>query len=122
VTTLGMFATRDDRLRAGVVLAGRQIIAAPLRGAAVPMLFVHGKRDETVAYVDGRAVYDAVTWPKAFLTVTEGGHTPVGGELDVVIATTTDFWRWSLYGDATAKGRLRADATHGGLATLADEL
>jgi prepilin-type processing-associated H-X9-DG protein len=122
ITTLGMFTTRDERLRAGVILAGRQIIKTPLTGPAVPLLFVHGKRDRTVAYADGHAVYDAVTWPKAFLTFPGGGHVATGAELDVVIATSTDFWRWSLYGDPAAKARLAKDATRGGHATLADRL
>jgi prepilin-type processing-associated H-X9-DG protein len=123
VTTLGLFSgNRDDRLKAGVVLAGRQIITTPLSGPAVPLLFVHGKRDRTVAYADGHAAYDAVTWPKAFLTVTNGGHVATGAELDVVAATSTDFWRWSLYGDAAAKSRIPGDATRGRLATLADHL
>ncbi|WP_433297616.1 alpha/beta hydrolase family protein [Actinoplanes sp. CA-030573] len=123
ITTLGLFAgERDERLRAGVILAGRQIFTTPLTGARTPLLFVHGKRDRTVAYADGRAVYDAVSWPKAFLTVTDGGHTPTGRQLDVVAGTSTDFLRWSLYGDAAAKARLPRDATRGGLATLADRL
>jgi prepilin-type processing-associated H-X9-DG protein len=123
VTTLGLFSgNRDDRLKAGVVLAGRQIITTPLSGPAVPLLFVHGKRDRTVAYADGHAAYDAVTWPKAFLTVTDGGHVATGAELDVVATTSTDFWRWSLYGDQGAKSRLPDDATRGRLASLADHL
>lgn len=123
ITTLGLFAgNRDKRLRAGVILAGRQIIAAPLSGAATPLLFVHGKRDNAVAYADGHAAYDAVTWPKAFLTVTRGGHVSTGRELAVIAETSTDFLRWSLYGDAAAKKRLPRDAARGGLATLADRL
>jgi hypothetical protein len=39
-----------------------------------------------------------------------------------VIATTTDFLRWSLYGDAEARGRLHHDATQDGTATLTDQL
>jgi fermentation-respiration switch protein FrsA (DUF1100 family) len=123
ITTLGMFSgNRDGRLRAGVVLAGRQIVTSPFTGAAAPMLFVHGRRDPTVAYADGRAAYDTVEWPKAFLSITDGGHLPTGGELDVVAATSTDFWRWSLYGDGSAKSRIKKDATRGGLATLSDDL
>jgi fermentation-respiration switch protein FrsA (DUF1100 family) len=123
ITTIGMFSTnRDQRLKAGVVLAGRQVLTAPFTGPPAPLLFVHGKRDETVAYADGRAAYDAVTWPKAFLTVARGGHTPVGRELSVVATTTTDFWRWSLYGDAAAAKRLGPDATKGRLATLTSTL
>nr|WP_051115343.1 alpha/beta hydrolase [Actinoplanes globisporus] len=123
ITTLGLFAgNRDARLRAGVILAGRQIVQTPLTGASTPLLFVHGKRDRTVAYADGHAVYDDVTWPKAFLTVTDGGHVSTGPELRVIAATSTDFLRWSLYGDAAAKKRLPRDATRGGLATLANRL
>lgn len=123
VTTLGLLSnSRDTRLRAGVVLAGRQILPQPFTGPETPLLFVHGRRDATVAYADGRAAFDAVDWPKAFLSVTDGGHFASGRSLDVIAATTTDFWRWSLYGDPTGRERLQRDATRGGLATLTDRL
>ena len=123
ITTVEMFsANRDDRLVAGVVLAGRQILATPFTGASAPLLFVHGKLDTTVAYADGRTAYDAVPWPKAFLTVTEGGHVTTSTDFRVVATTTTDFWRWSLYGDAAAKARLGRDAAAGNVATLANRL
>jgi len=122
ITTLGLLSNRDDRVRAAVVLAGRQIVTTPLTGAPAPILFVHGKQDRTVAYADGRAAYNAVTWPKAFLTVTAGGHVASGRSLDVIAATSTDFWRWTLYGDAAAKARIPADATRGELATLTNQL
>jgi prepilin-type processing-associated H-X9-DG protein len=123
VTTLGLFSSgRDERLRAGVVLAGQQIIPQPFTGPETPLLFVHGRRDATVAYADGRAAFDAVAWPKAFLSVTEGGHVASGRALDVITRTTTDFWRWSLYGDPSSRERLQRDATRGGLATLTDRL
>jgi dipeptidyl aminopeptidase/acylaminoacyl peptidase len=119
VTTLGMFTgTRDARLKAAVVLAGRQLVTTPLTGAATPFLFVHGKRDDTVAIADARAVYNAMTWPKAFLTVTDGNHVATDAELPVIARTSTDFWRWSLYGDEPSRARLRPDATAGGLATF----
>ena len=107
---------------AGVIMAGRQIIAAPLSGPSTPLLFVHGRRDQVVDYRDGHAVYAAVTWPKAFLTFPDCGHVATGAELDVVIATSTDFWRWSLYGDPAAKARLARDASKGGHGSLADKL
>ena len=123
VTTLGMFSSsRDKRLTAGVVLAGRQVVGSPFSGPEAPMLFVHGRRDPTVAYADGKAAYDAVQWPKALLTVTNGGHVATGPALDVVAATTTDFWRWTLYGDKAARGRLDKDATRGNVATFTDRL
>ncbi|MEV6629397.1 chlorophyllase [Actinoplanes sp. NPDC051470] len=123
ITTVGLFSgTRDARLVAGVVLSGRQVLPVPFQGRAAPMLFVHGKLDKTVPYADGKAAYDAVRWPKALLTVTEGGHVALTKDFAPVIATTTDFLRYTLYGDATARGRLKRDATKGGLATLTDKL
>jgi dienelactone hydrolase len=123
MTTLGMFSgNRDARLRAGVVLAGRQIVATPLTGTAAPLLFVHGKLDHTIAYADGRSVFDALTWPKAFLTFPRGGHVATGRSLDVISATSRDFWRWSLYGDRSAKARLGQDAATDDLATFTNRL
>jgi fermentation-respiration switch protein FrsA (DUF1100 family) len=123
ITTLGLFSgARDERLRAGVVLAGRQVLPQAFTGPEAPMLFVHGRKDTTVTFADGRAAYDAVQWPKAFVSVTDGGHLATGRALDVVAATSTDFWRWTLYGDSAARQRLKADATRGGLATFTDDL
>ena len=123
VTTLEMFSSnRDDRLVAGVVLAGRQILATPFTGPSAPLFFVHGKRDSVVAYADGRAAYDAVRWPKAFLSITDGDHVTTAADFGVVAASTTDFWRWSLYGDPAAKARLPRDARKGGIAALTDHL
>jgi predicted dienelactone hydrolase len=117
-TTTGMLSSRrDPRLRAAIVISGA-LLGGAYSGPETPVLFVHGDADPTVAYADGRAAFTALPWPKAFLTIVGGDH---GGSLanggqgfDQVIKTTTDFLRWSLYGDATAKGRLAADATKGG--------
>jgi len=123
ITTIGMFTSnRDSRLDAGIVLAGAQVLAVPFSGPAAPLLFVHGKLDNTVPYAGGLAAFKAVPWSRAMLTVTKGGHVAIATDFAPVIATTTDFLRWSLYGDATAKARLPADATAGGDATLTDQL
>jgi len=123
VTTIGLFSgARDERLRAGVVLAGRQILPQPFVGPEAPLLFVHGRKDATVTYADGQAAYSAVPWPKAFLSVTDGGHVASGRSLDVIATTSTDFWRWTLYGDKAARDRLKPDAARGGLATFQDRL
>lgn len=108
ITTLGLLTgDRDDRLAAAVVLSGRQVLPAPFTGPAAPVLFVHGKLDTTVRYAEGLAAFNAVPWPRAMLTVPDGGHAPTSGkDLDLVAAATIDFWRWSLYGDATARQRL----------------
>jgi fermentation-respiration switch protein FrsA (DUF1100 family) len=123
ITTIGMLsANRDDRVKAAIVMAGRQIVAAPFTGPATPVLFVHGKLDKTVTYADGLIAFRAVPWSKALLTVTDGGHITTGTGLRVVVDTSTDFLRWSLYGDAAAKARMSADAVQGGVATLTDKL
>jgi dienelactone hydrolase len=108
ITTLGMLSgTRDDRLSAAVVLAGRQVLPGTFAGKPVKVLFVHGELDRTVRYADGLAAFEAVPWPKAMLTLPDAGHVVTGGEeFDLVTGATTDFWRWTLYGDAGAGRRL----------------
>ncbi|MGA5301996.1 alpha/beta hydrolase family protein [Nucisporomicrobium flavum] len=110
ITTLGMLSgTRDKRLTAALVLAGRQLLPAPFTGPQIPVLFVHGKLDRTVQYADGLAAFNAVPWRKALLTLPRGGHVTTSGPDFVRVATTTtDFLRWSLYGDASARKRLAA--------------
>jgi dienelactone hydrolase len=120
-TTVGMLTgDRDDRLRAAVVLSGGRMGGA-YAGAPVPVLFVHGDADATVPYSAGRAAYDALNWPKAFQTLTGGGHAgylvPGGAGFAEVAATTTDFLRWALYGDPAARARLAADATAAGVSS-----
>ncbi|MEU2610371.1 chlorophyllase [Micromonospora sp. NPDC007271] len=128
VTTIGLFtAGRDDRLDAGIVFAGTALgVGTAFAGAAAPQLFVHGQADEVVDYAAGKAVYDAVPWPKAMLSLPKGDHGRAllsdGGTLRVVADTTVEFLRWTLYGDAAARQRLPADATRGGLATLDNHL
>ena len=121
ITTIGLFSgNRDDRLTAAVVMSGRQVLNLPFAGDPAPMLFVHGKLDKTVPYRDGLAAFNAVPWPKAMMAVTEGGHVAITKDFEPVIATTTDFLRYALYGDAAAKSRLKKDASS--RATLIDKL
>lgn len=129
ITTVGLFTVgRDERLDAGIVLAGNALgVGGGFTGPAAPLLFVHGQRDNVVSYASGKAAYDLVPWPKAMLTLPDGDHGQTllrdgGAAFGVVVDSTTDFWRWTLYGDAAAKRRLPGDATKGGLATLDDNL
>ncbi|MEU5787679.1 chlorophyllase [Micromonospora purpureochromogenes] len=128
VTTIGLFtAGRDERLDAGVVFAGTALgVGTAFAGAAAPQLFVHGEADEVVDYAAGKAVYDAVPWPKAMLSLPKGDHGRAllgdGAALRVVSDTTLEFLRWTLYGDPAARNRLPADAARGNLATLDDHL
>jgi predicted dienelactone hydrolase len=118
-TTTGLLSSaRDPRLRAAIVVAGA-LLSGAYTGPATPVLFVHGDADQTVPYQNGRAAYDALPWPKAFLTMEGGDHGKylAAGDrgFDQMIATTTDFLRWSLYGDRAAKDRLSGDATAPGI-------
>jgi dienelactone hydrolase len=119
-TTTGLLSShRDPRLRAAIVIAGA-LLGGAYTGPATPVLFVHGDADQTVSYPSGgRPAYDALPWPKAFLTVVGGDHgkyLAAGNRgFDQMIATTTDFLRWALYGDSAAKDRLSRDATAAGI-------
>ncbi|MEH0983467.1 alpha/beta hydrolase family protein [Micromonospora sp. CPCC 205556] len=128
VTTIGLFTTgRDERLDAGVVFAGTALgVGTAFAGAAAPQLFVHGEADEVVDYAAGRAVYDAVPWPKAMLSLPKGDHGRAllsdGAALRVVADATVEFLRWTLYGDAAAKKRLATDAARDDIANLDNHL
>ncbi|WP_430780967.1 alpha/beta hydrolase family protein [Actinoplanes sp. G11-F43] len=120
ITTVGLFSgSRDERLKAGLLIAGRQMPQpAPFTGPAAPLLFVQGKLDETVTYEQAYGAYNEVTWPKGFLELPQGTHLPHRDQPAVVAETTTDFWRWTLTGDEAAKDRLPQDAAKGGVAGL----
>ena len=129
MTTVGLFTTgRDDRLRAGVVLAGSALgVGTAFAGAAAPQLFVHGERDDVVSYASGRAAYEAVPWPKAMLSLPEGDHAgsmsdPDGAAFRVVSQTVTDFLYWTLYGDPAARQRLGAGGERAGVGVLDAQL
>ena len=123
ITTVGLFsAQRDERLKAGVVLAGTDFQGVPFTGPAAAMLFVHGRKDDTVTYRAGHAVFEAVPWSRAMLSITEGGHVTEAGDFEATTATTAEFLRWALHGDTTARTRLPRAAATGGVATLEDQL
>ncbi len=128
VTTIGLFtAGRDDRLAAGIVFAGTGLgVGTAFAGTAAPQLFVHGEADEVVQYAAGKAVYDKVPWPKAMLSLPNGDHgrdlLRDDSSLRVVADTTIEFLRWTLYGDADAKGRIPTASADGNIATLDNRL
>lgn len=130
-TTSGMFrAGRDARLRCGIVIAGAGLEAVGgdgrFGGPPAHLLFVHGDRDQAVPYRRGRACYDRVPWPKAFLTLRGQGHgdflTPGRVGFSQTMAATTDFLRWMLYDDAAARQRLPYDGTLPGVASFTSAL
>ncbi|WP_432900294.1 alpha/beta hydrolase family protein [Micromonospora matsumotoense] len=125
-TTAGMFTSgHSARLRSGVIIAGGGLAGA-FAGPTAPLLFVHGTADPVVPLTVGQAGYQRATGPKAFLSVLGQGHgeylTPGRPGFDEVVATTTDFLRWTLYDDRDAGRRLRTDATRPGVTSLDDHL
>jgi dienelactone hydrolase len=123
ITTVGLFsAYRDERLKAGVVLNGTDFQGAPFVGPPAAMLFVHGRRDGTVTHRAGHAVYAAVPWSRAMLSITEGGHVTKPRDFEATVGTSTEFLRWALYGDAAARARIPTAAAAGEVGTLEDLL
>jgi dienelactone hydrolase len=117
-TTTALFGVaRDPRVIAGVVLSGGT--TGNFQGTPAPLLFVHGDDDDVVKYGTGHAAFDRDPWPKAFLTVLDGKHydylTPRTPAFSPVLATVTDFLRWTLYGDGAAHEALATDADMPGM-------
>ena len=109
-TTTGLFtAGHDERLRAGVVLAG-WLAPGAFHGPPATMLFIQGDSDPVVPIAQGRAAYDRVPWSKSYILLPRNFHAqymlpgrPGYAEMDSVV---TDFLRWTLTGDEAAHRRL----------------
>jgi dienelactone hydrolase len=80
MTTMGLVyhtCCADRRVDAAIPMAGR---LAPFPdgtytgGIETPLLVVHGDRDDTIPYADGRAIYDAASGPRFILTIVGGDH------------------------------------------------
>lgn len=129
VTTLGLLSQccREPRARAAIVLSGTpEGFGNSYATPGIPTLFLHGTADQQIPIDQGRAAYAAAPTPKAMIELVNGSHNgPVQQTFDpafpTVLATTTDFLRWTLDGDAPALARLRADAAKPGVATMADD-
>jgi dienelactone hydrolase len=104
---------RDDRVDAVIALSAPRLpfpegSAAP---SNLPLLVVHGTADGSVPYDSGRAVYDAWTGPKWFLTLERGPHSAAYEDpptaWDVIVEeATTRFWDAELRGAVDAGRQL----------------
>jgi dienelactone hydrolase len=116
-TTTGMFtADHDPRLKAAVVIAG-WLAPGAFAGPPATLLFIHGGSDTVVPVASGRAAYDAVPWPKWFLTLQKRWHSeylrPGLPGYRLLRSTVLDFLRWTLYDDEHAYRRLPAGSYRG---------
>ncbi|WP_420812829.1 alpha/beta hydrolase family protein [Micromonospora zingiberis] len=121
-TTSGMFTSgRPARLRAGIVIAGGGM-AGGFAEPPAPMLFVHGTADQVVPLSVGRAAYRRTIGPASFLSLLGQGHgeylIPGRPGFTQVLGITTDFLRWTLYGDQQAARRLPTHAHPPAITTL----
>jgi dienelactone hydrolase len=119
----------DERLKAAVVLAGRE---APF-GSGVffnrirtPLLLVHGDADGTVAYSEGRKIYNDAPPPRYILTLAKGGHATMYDPFDGPAAQLTSrltvaFLDTYLKGAPDGPSRLRVDLASAGVAKLESE-
>jgi dienelactone hydrolase len=130
ITTVGLFSTccHDARLTAGVVLAGNSLGFGdqPLRPGQ-PVLFEHGTNDHIVPYQSGRHTYESMPGPKAFVTFDGEGHfdpylKATDRSFGVDVATTLDFFRWTLRGDRSGLAALQRDGEVSGVARLENHL
>lgn len=132
VTTIGLLNTccADTRITAAIVMAGTLTgFGSSFTTPGVPTLFEHGTADDTVPFSEGEAAYQAHPGPKAFVSLLGGVHPgpyndkPKDTHFSTVLATTTDFLRWSLSGDTEALAAMQAAADKSGVAELtADHL
>lgn len=121
----------DNRVKAAVVLAGRELpfgrgeFWARIR---TPILFVHGEEDASVPYADGRRAFANAPPPRFLLTIMAGDHgrpfvgVPDDVQARVVTEAALDFFDHYLKNVAEGLERLRADAAVAGVARLEMEL
>jgi fermentation-respiration switch protein FrsA (DUF1100 family) len=83
----------------GPVVRTRYDNLAKVVGLRLPLLVLHGDRDEIVPFVQGRQVFDAAPGPKRFYAIPRAGHNDTyvaGGEAYWAV------WREFLDGLATS--------------------
>jgi dienelactone hydrolase len=130
MTVLGLrnSCCEDHRISADIVLAGTELPfgnGSFFPPPAVPILFVHGTKDELVPYAGGRKAFADAPAPKFFVTLPGADHVfPYLGSPDtqprarVVVTTTIDFLDRFEKGVPAALTRLTRDASVAGVASI----
>jgi len=130
MTVLGLrnSCCQDRRISADIVLAGMELVFdfhPFFPPPAVPILFVHGTKDELVPYSGGRKAFADAPSPKFFVTLPGGDHVfPYLGSpgtqqrARVVVDATIDFLDRYEKGNQAALTKLAGDATLAGVATI----
>jgi fermentation-respiration switch protein FrsA (DUF1100 family) len=70
-------------LPVGPLLSTRYDSLSKIGALSVPLLVLHGDRDEIVPYAQGRKIFEAARGPKTFYTIKGAGHNDtyeVGGK------------------------------------------
>ncbi len=132
MTTLGVgfhSCCLDDRVRAGIVLAGRERpfpTGSFFPGTRTPILIVHGDSDPLIPLESARQIYDDALGPRFMITIVGGDHdSPYAGingqpqsDTRLVMTATLDFLDHYLKGRAEGLDRLRDNLAGKALARL----
>jgi dienelactone hydrolase len=121
-------ATRDERIDSVVVFAA---LTFPMAGgeyeydSGLPLLVLHGDRDDVPLDAD-RSAYEQAVSPKWFVTLRGADHRPAFTDDpspydELVTRTVLDFWHGTLDGDAQALEQVTPDATDPTLSRVVHE-
>jgi len=125
LTAMAAICCADERIDAATEFAGMWLPTSTgtdvdHRARNRPILFVHGDRDPTVPYAQGRKAWETIRAPGGFLTLVGSGHDDgyFGGgstALDRLVsdATLAFYDRW-LKGDPSGTARLHSSIDSAG--------
>ena len=122
--SIGNSCCRDVRVKAAIVMDGIQFdFNGGTRVAnRMPLLMFHADRDYALPYAGAVAAYTTAAPPKYFVTILGAFHAEPYENMpnvadDMVMRTTTAFWRAYLLGDTAALGEIVPDATVAGMSS-----
>ena len=121
---IGNSCCRDARVKAAIVMDGVQLgFDGGTRVAnRMPLLMFHADHDYALPYPNAVTAYTSAAPPKYFVTIAGAFHAEPYENMpniadDMVMRTTTAFWRAYLLGDTAARGEIVPDATVAGMSS-----